>query len=235
MKCNPLTPSYQGTPPSRHSCETHCARFQSALMYAHGSTTCTQPLTTMKRTPLAPCTPPRLQAFPARSNSSSDSAQASALAGVNLSEIGSVLAYHSVFGACLASGAIGPLLGMQFLSQNEEEEGSDNRRMVARSRDITHAAQATRLRCLVSRRPRHGTTHDAEMCVVCQVDFAGSEWALACRTCDSGFHARCLNTWLLRSEVCPCCRTRVSSLSALVPPQPIPVLQTTSRPERPAD
>ena len=196
------------------------------------STKCTQSLTTMKRTSLAP---PRLQAFPGRSTLSSDSAQAGDLAGIDLSGIGSVLAYHSVFGACLASGAIGPLLGIQCLSQNEEEDGSGDRRMVARSRDITHAAQATRLRCLVSRRSRHGTTYDAEMCVVCQVDFAGGEWALACRTCDSGFHARCLNTWLLRSEVCPCCRTRVSSLSALVPPQPIPVLQTTSRPERPAD
>lgn len=36
MKCNPLAPSYQGTPPSRHACETHFARLQSALIHAHG-------------------------------------------------------------------------------------------------------------------------------------------------------------------------------------------------------
>jgi len=54
------------------------------------------------------------------------------------------------------------------------------------------------------------TEQDAEMCAVCQFDFEHHERVLACKTCDNGFHVRCLNEWLSRATTCPCCRTVIS-------------------------
>ena len=60
---------------------------------------------------------------------------------------------------------------------------------------------------------QHRNDNDgAETCAICQVDFEESEGCLACKHCDSGFHVRCLNTWLLRAETCPCCRAKISAV-----------------------
>ena len=59
---------------------------------------------------------------------------------------------------------------------------------------------------------RRNVDDGAETCAVCQVDFEESEGCLACKHCDSGFHVRCLNTWLLRAETCPCCRAKISAV-----------------------
>ena len=57
-----------------------------------------------------------------------------------------------------------------------------------------------------------GSNENEETCAVCQVDFGEGESCLACKKCDSGFHVRCLNTWLLRAETCPCCRAKISAV-----------------------
>ena len=57
-----------------------------------------------------------------------------------------------------------------------------------------------------------GSNENEETCAVCQVDFEEGESCLACKKCDSGFHVRCLNTWLLRAETCPCCRAKISAV-----------------------
>ncbi len=59
---------------------------------------------------------------------------------------------------------------------------------------------------------RRNDNDGAETCAICQVDFDESEGCLACKHCDSGFHVRCLNTWLLRAETCPCCRAKISAI-----------------------
>ena len=55
---------------------------------------------------------------------------------------------------------------------------------------------------------------------MCQVDFEEGESCLDCKKCDSGFHVRCLNTWLLRAETCPCCRAKPDIPALLPAPSP---------------
>lgn len=52
---------------------------------------------------------------------------------------------------------------------------------------------------------------EMEVCAVCQVEVAASERVLACKQCDNGFHVRCLNSWLLRADSCPCCRATIAA------------------------
>jgi len=50
-----------------------------------------------------------------------------------------------------------------------------------------------------------------EVCAICQEACSPGNRLLACKQCDNGFHARCLNEWLLRADSCPCCRATVGA------------------------
>lgn len=152
------------------------------------------------------------------------------------SEIAAAAAYGLFVGSAWSGVLSGPLpLGPR-------EDITDEELMAARPRDVIKAAHRVRLQAIQSRRAKTSandaaasgaTTHgheagaglggaeaagagmDAEMCAVCQLNFEEREHCLACRSCDSGFHVACLNKWLLRADTCPCCRTKVSALTAL--------------------
>jgi hypothetical protein len=128
------------------------------------------------------------------------------------SEIAATCGYGLLMGSALCFGLVrdellGPLDGLY-----EEEL------MATRSREVIKAAHRVRLEAIQSRRARPRTADDgagAEMCCVCQVDFGEDDECLACRSCDSGFHAACLNRWLKRADTCPCCRKKISALKPL--------------------
>ena len=162
--------------------------------------------------------------------------------GIYPTEICATIAYHGIVGLCLASGPLGPLVGMQWLRPSRDEI-TDEELLARRPHHITQAAQIMRLRCLASRlskTPEHTgakgisppckmpctgaqcALQEAERCAVCQEDFPSKHIALACLKCDSGFHVRCLNKWLLRAETCPCCRTKVTAHSPFVSPPDAP-------------
>ncbi|XP_031278180.1 RING-H2 finger protein ATL56-like [Pistacia vera] len=53
-------------------------------------------------------------------------------------------------------------------------------------------------------------------CVVCLENFKLGENCRLLPNCGHTFHAECIESWLLKTPICPICRTRVGPLNILV-------------------
>lgn len=57
--------------------------------------------------------------------------------------------------------------------------------------------------------PCHVVKEGAGECAVCLEAFQAGDWCRVLPRCEHGFHARCVDSWLCQSRVCPICRAEV--------------------------
>ncbi|KAI3429989.1 RING-type domain-containing protein [Psidium guajava] len=54
-----------------------------------------------------------------------------------------------------------------------------------------------------------GTNNGPVDCPVCLESFKVGEKCRSLPSCNHGFHAQCIDSWLLKTPICPICRTRL--------------------------
>lgn len=54
-----------------------------------------------------------------------------------------------------------------------------------------------------------GTNNGPVDCAVCLESFKVGEKCRSLANCNHSFHAQCIDSWLLKTPICPICRTRV--------------------------
>lgn len=56
-----------------------------------------------------------------------------------------------------------------------------------------------------------GITSNNVDCAVCLENFKGGEKCRSLPSCGHYFHAQCIETWLLKTPICPICRASINS------------------------
>ncbi|KAI5683471.1 hypothetical protein M9H77_04699 [Catharanthus roseus] len=63
----------------------------------------------------------------------------------------------------------------------------------------------------ISSSSSHGSPLGLLECAVCLENFRGGEKCRLLPKCNHSFHAECIDSWLLKTAVCPICRTETIS------------------------
>lgn len=103
-----------------------------------------------------------------------------------------------------------------FMSQHENGDlaldSSQGQRRGSSNPNIS-SEELNRLPCFdhVVEVGRGGMTSNSADCAVCLESFKGGEKCRSLPDCGHYFHAQCIDSWLLKTPICPICRASINS------------------------
>lgn len=110
---------------------------------------------------------------------------------------------------------VGALISVAFGSSSEEEEHLARRMKKKKKRGLDPARVTSFL--LVPFGAVDWGREEARECAVCLVEFRSDEDLRVLPGCAHGYHAECIDPWLIRHATCPLCRNDLASPPALSP------------------
>ncbi|XP_042416761.1 E3 ubiquitin-protein ligase ATL9-like [Zingiber officinale] len=112
---------------------------------------------------------------------------------------------------------VGALLSVSFGSGLEEEQENLARRMMEKKKKQGLSPETVTSFLLVPFGAAGWGREEAGECAVCLAEFGCDDTLRVLPRCGHGYHAECIDPWLLRHATCPLCRNDLASLPAIAP------------------